>query len=86
MNPESGWDKLKQRGSSHYKSQGVEPIDLYRSLGLFEDFALASIIKYAARQKMKGLNEADLNKIIHYAELLRSTVIDRDNGKTQRTR
>jgi hypothetical protein len=70
----SKWDELKQRGSTHYKSSGVEPIDLYRSLGLFNDFALASIIKYASRQKQKGLNESDLNKIIHYAELLKATI------------
>jgi hypothetical protein len=68
------WDELKQRGSGHYKSSGVEPIDLYRSLGLFNDFALASIIKYAARQKQKGLNESDISKIIHYAELLKATL------------
>jgi len=70
----SKWDELKQRGSEHYKSGQVEPIDLYRSLGLFNDFALASIIKYAARQKTRGLNESDLSKITHYAELLKATL------------
>jgi hypothetical protein len=72
----SKWDELKQRGSTHYKSSGVEPIDLYRSLGLFNDFALASIIKYAARQKQKGLNESDCQKIKHYCDLLIATLSD----------
>jgi hypothetical protein len=71
------WNSLKKSGSSHYRplSDGdTQPIDLYRSLGLFNDFALASIIKYAARQKQKGLNESDLSKIQHYAELLKATL------------
>lgn len=70
MYEESDWEILKAEGSGHYKTGTVEPIDLYRSMGLFTDFALASIIKYAARQKQKGVNESDMNKIIHYARLL----------------
>jgi hypothetical protein len=69
------WEELKQQGSSHYKTGGIEPIDLYRELGIFRGFALASIIKYAARNAPKGLDEnpvstKDMQKIIHYAELL----------------
>jgi hypothetical protein len=51
-------------------------VDLYRSLGLFPAFALCSIIKYASRQTDKGLNASDLDKIIHYAELLKATLSD----------
>jgi hypothetical protein len=69
------WDELKREGSAHYKNGGVEPIDLYRSIGIFRGFALASIIKYASRNVGGGpyespVSERDMRKIIHYAELL----------------
>lgn len=57
------------KGSAHYKTSGVEPIQLYKSGKMFRSFALCNIIKYAFRQK-GGLNNLDLKKIIHYAELL----------------
>jgi hypothetical protein len=69
------WDELKQQGSMHYRTGGVQPIDLYRDLGIFRDFALASIIKYASRNIACGpdapqAKESDMRKIIHYAELI----------------
>jgi len=69
------WDELKQQGSRHYKTGGVEPIDLYRDAGAFRAFALCSIIKYAHRNFGSGLDEnpvseKDMEKIIHYAGLL----------------
>lgn len=71
------WDDLKREGSAHYKTGDVEPIDLYRAGGMFRDFALASIIKYAFRsRRAEGVDpamlEKNLNKIIHYAELLKT--------------
>jgi hypothetical protein len=65
------WDELKQRGSNHYKNGGVEPIDLYRSIGALRAFALCSIIKYAARN-INYINDKDMDKIIHYAEMLKA--------------
>jgi len=65
------WEELKQTGSSHYKANGVEPIDLYKSLGIFDNFAIANIIKYAARNARKEkVSSKDLGKIIHYTNLL----------------
>jgi hypothetical protein len=69
------WNELKGDGSLHYRTGGVQPIDLYRDLGIFRDFALASIIKYAARNVACGPDAApaktsDMRKIIHYAELI----------------
>jgi hypothetical protein len=64
------WEGLKKVGSEHYKTGGVEPIDLYRAKGIFKPFAIASIIKYAARNAEKELNPKDMDKIIHYAMLL----------------
>ena len=67
------WDELKSQGSEHYKTGGVEPIDLYRSGGMFKDFALCSIIKYAFRQR-DNVNVRDLEKIIDYAQKLKATL------------
>ncbi|HNQ19734.1 MAG TPA: DUF3310 domain-containing protein [Bacteroidales bacterium] len=50
-------------GSDHYKTGSIEPIDLYKSGGMFQDYALTSIIKYAFRNR-KELNRTDYDKII----------------------
>lgn len=50
-------------GSSHYKTGSIEPIDLYKSGGMFQDYALTSIIKYAFRNR-KELNRTDYDKVI----------------------
>lgn len=70
------WESVKKEGSCHYKNEGgVEPIDLYRSIGILEPFALASIIKYASRQAKKGVNREDCLKIKHYADILMSALL-----------
>lgn len=70
----SEWDNLKRSGSAHYKTGGgVEPVDLYLAGGMFKDFALCSIIKYAFRQR-NNVNTKDLNKIIDYAEKLKASL------------
>ncbi|MFA5379742.1 MAG: DUF3310 domain-containing protein [Dehalococcoidia bacterium] len=70
------WESLKRQGSQHYKTGGVEPVDLYLAGGMFHDFALCSIIKYAfrSRQGMNIDNETlhkNLDKIIDYAQKLK---------------
>jgi hypothetical protein len=70
------WNQVKQSGSEHYKTGDVEPIDLYRSLGILRPFAIASIIKYSSRNVGDGtqasdpVSNKDMQKIIHYAEIL----------------
>lgn len=72
------WDDLKQQGSAHYKTGGVEPVDLFLAAGAFRDFALCSIIKYAFRNMDAGRAEdipvknTDMDKIIDYAEKLKA--------------
>ncbi len=63
----------KRFGSKHYKNNSIEPIDLIIEGGMAWDFAVANIIKYAYRnRRMSGvINVDDVNKIIHYAELLK---------------
>jgi hypothetical protein len=74
-NGESAWEYAKEGGSDHYKTGGVEPIDLYREGGMFRDFALASIMKYAFRNRRSGglLSISDLDKIIDYATKLKAS-------------
>ena len=70
------WSELKQSGSDHYKTGGgVEPIDLYRAGGMFRDFALCSIIKYAFRNRNpeEPISLKDMNKIIDYGQKLLAT-------------
>jgi len=75
---EKKWNELKQHGSAHYKTGGVEPVDLYLAAGAFRDFALCSIIKYAFRNmgavQVIGtpVKNADMDKIIDYAEKLKA--------------
>lgn len=66
------WEELKCQGSEHYRTGGTQPIDLYRDLDIFRGFALASIIKYAARNcdHQKPVSTRDMSKIKHYADLL----------------
>jgi len=68
------WEEIKGSGSDHYKQKGeVEPIDLYKSMGILQNFAIASIIKYASRNTMyRYVKVKDMDKIIHYAEMLKA--------------
>jgi hypothetical protein len=77
VSPETLWAKLKKSGSAHYKTGGTEPIDLYVAGGMFQDFALASIIKYAFRSRREmdlphDLLIKNLDKIIDYAQKLKA--------------
>jgi hypothetical protein len=71
--PVTPWERAKQMGSTHYKNSGVEPIDLYKAGGYLEHFVIGNIIKYAYRLGKRRQRDkiADLNKIIHYATLLK---------------
>ncbi len=57
----------KQVGGGHYKDKGIQPIQYIFANNL--GFCEANIVKYASRWKEKG-GIQDLEKVIHYAELL----------------
>ena len=79
------WLRLKQEGSQYYKGL-TEPVDLYAAGGLFRDFALANIIKYAYRNRKgagRPVNIDDLKKIIHYTRLLEALSEPDDPGITK---
>jgi len=58
----------KQIGGDHYKTLKIQPIEYItkNELGWCE----GNIIKYITRWKQKG-GLADIDKVIHYAELLK---------------
>jgi hypothetical protein len=62
-------DSLKEQvAGDHYKKLKIQPIEyiVANELGFIE----GNIVKYATRHKDKG-GLQDVNKIIHYAQLLK---------------
>ena len=57
----------KQVSGSHYKDKGVQPIVYIHANNL--GFCEGNVIKYVTRHKQKN-GKADLEKAIHYLELL----------------
>jgi hypothetical protein len=57
-----------QVGGSHYKDMKIQPIEFIMANDL--NFCQGNIIKYICRYKEKNGLE-DLNKVIHYVELLK---------------
>jgi hypothetical protein len=69
------WDDLKQQGSEHYKTGGVEPVDLYKAGGMLHDYCCTSMIKYAFRSRRESNIDRELlvknmNKVIDCAQKL----------------
>jgi hypothetical protein len=79
------WEQLKLEGSQHYKTGATEPIDLYKSKGVFKPFALCCIAKYAMRNADQELNIKDMVKIIHYTELLIAERMEKEFELVERT-
>lgn len=60
-------DKKVLEQSGHYKGD-VEPFDVYKSMGIHEQFVIGNIIKYAMRAgKKAGQKKSDIKKIFDYA-------------------
>jgi hypothetical protein len=56
-----------QVGGNHYKDMAIQPIEFTHKNNL--NFCQGNIVKYATRYKNKNGKE-DLEKVIHYAQLL----------------
>ncbi len=69
----------KQVGGRHYKDMAIQPSEFIvrNDLGWHEGNA----IKYICRHHIKG-GEKDIDKAIHYLELLKETVYERETGNT----
>lgn len=79
--------EIHQEGSEHYKTGGVEPIDLYEQGEMLKDFALCSIIKYAYRCRRSAnrtaeLTVSDMGKIGHYAAMVVELAGEKKHGRT----
>ena len=57
----------RQVGGSHYKNLEIQPIEYIVKNNL--SYCEANIVKYITRHHLKGGAE-DIQKVIHYAELL----------------
>ena len=69
----------KQVGGTHYKNCGIQPVEyIYANdLNYFE----GNIIKYITRHRMKGEGKEDIEKVIHYAELILQLEYERETIK-----
>ena len=70
-------EQIRERGESHYKTGGVELVDLLKAiepnpdLNCAEISALTSIMRYATRMLKTGLNEKDVWDVETYAKMLK---------------
>lgn len=83
------WKELKQRGTAHYKTKGVELIDLYRAatpsnkLTALQIKGLTDIMKYAYRMLVNGVNESDCEKIKHWIDMVLFNHLEQEPAKEE---
>jgi len=58
----------KQVGGSHYKDCGIQPVEYIHANKL--DYCEGNVIKYITRHRTKGQGKKDIEKVIHYAQLI----------------
>ena len=59
---------LKQVGGSHYKDCKIQPVEYI--VGNDLTFLEGNITKYVTRHRRKGEGRKDIEKVIHYAEMI----------------
>ena len=57
-----------QVGRDHYKGCGIQPVEYIHANNL--DYLEGNVIKYITRHRTKGECKKDIEKAIHYAELI----------------
>jgi phage pi2 protein 07 len=57
-----------QVGGNHYKDCKIQPVEYIYSNKL--DFLEGNVVKYITRHRTKGDGEADIRKVIHYAQMI----------------
>ena len=55
-------------GGSHYKDCKIQPVEYI--VGSDLTFLEGNIIKYVTRHRRKGEGRKDIEKVIHYAEMI----------------
>ena len=58
----------KQVGGNHYKNCGIQPVQYIHANNL--DYLEGNVIKYITRHRTKGQGKKDIEKVIHYAQLI----------------
>ena len=58
----------KQVGGNHYKDCSIQPIEYIEKNNL--TFCEGNIVKYVTRHRTKGEGKKDIEKVIHYAEMI----------------
>ena len=58
----------KQIGGNHYKDCGIQPVQYIHANKL--DYFEGNVIKYITRHRTKGQGKKDIEKAIHYAQLI----------------
>ena len=66
-NPSSEALKV-QIGGDHYKDCGIQPVEYIHANKL--DYFEGNVIKYITRHRTKGQGKKDIEKAIHYAQLI----------------
>ena len=60
---------LKQQvGGEHYKGCKIQPVEYIHATGL--DYLEGNVIKYITRHRTKGEGRKDIEKAIHFAQLI----------------
>ena len=70
-----------QVGGSHYKGMAIQPSEFIHRNGL--GWLEGNSIKYICRHNLKG-GEGDIDKAIHYLQLLKEWTYDKTNNPTLR--
>ena len=58
----------KQVGGDHYKEWGIQPVEYIFQNNL--DYFEGNVVKYITRHRKKGEGKKDVEKAIHYAQLI----------------
>lgn len=57
-----------QIGGEHYKDCGIQPVEYIHANKL--DYFEGNVVKYITRHRTKGEGRKDIEKAIHYAQLI----------------
>ena len=58
----------KQVGGKHYKDCGIQPVEYIYANKL--DYFEGNVIKYITRHRTRGEGKKDIEKAIHYAQMI----------------
>ena len=72
---ERGKEDMNEADPDHYSNLPMEPWDFIQQNKL--DFFEGNVVKYITRHRRKGEGARDIEKVIHYCEL----ILEKDYGR-----